>query len=500
MFRQTRDAFRRSAAKRNDESRDGELSWKVKYPTTVVVTPSKLSVWLNVRNPNWFYSQKLIVWCTVVLPCGERLAAALSTGTVSILSLKTGAIQHTLRAHKPRTIGERALVVLGNDTIASGGRDGKLVTWDTVRGKLVAEAATKSGIDVLAALSDQRLVSGRLNGAIVLYSHRNGRDLTEDARIPNAHNGRITDFAVCGTRLATASDDCTVGVWDTASLKRLAVLCGHAKEVCSVDMNRSFIVTSSLDRTVRMFSANADGYSCKGVFRFGFDHVCFMNVRSPSRIFIVTILDGNHLMLGTSHSVEIVHLSFATRTAEAKSFLTSHVILSATVLPRGLLALSGVQVGEYSGHDPVMIMDPRSEIRQLLRSHLAASSAGHGYQRYIASVARGQILAVEAWENLMEENASGTRNKANSNLRSVASARRVQTASADVSLHLKKKCTLLQSVSGKTDVKGVLLFVALARAYKVKGNLDLQKSLDRYLSLSRWTHHASVRLQDPATL
>jgi WD40 repeat protein len=59
----------------------------------------------------------------------------------------------------------------------------------------------------------------------------------------------------CGTRLATASSDTTVRVWDATSGREIKLLAAHRGPVCAVaySPDETLLATASWDRTVKVW-------------------------------------------------------------------------------------------------------------------------------------------------------------------------------------------------------------------------------------------------------
>jgi WD40 repeat protein len=183
--------------------------------------------------------------------------------------------------------------------VSGGFKDGKVATWNAASGERLDEAAAESGVVALAAIDSGRFVAGTKGGDVVFYTHHGGRGVEGAARIEGAHKGWIYDFALCGGRLATASDDKTAAVWGVDSRKRLARLSEHALAVESVDMNGRLVVTGSWDETVRVHDAER-GYYCTAVL----DWVHTYLVNS------VTTVGDDHILSGAyDHTVCVTQVS-----------------------------------------------------------------------------------------------------------------------------------------------------------------------------------------------
>lgn len=80
--------------------------------------------------------------------------------------------------------------------------------------------------------------------------------MTEVERVSGAHRDYVCDIAVCNPRFVTASGDSTVVGWDARTLTKLATLKGHMDRVACDPINEKWVVTGSLDKTVRLYTAH----------------------------------------------------------------------------------------------------------------------------------------------------------------------------------------------------------------------------------------------------
>ncbi|MEU5160060.1 hypothetical protein AB0G74_10685 [Streptomyces sp. NPDC020875] len=144
-------------------------------------------------------------------------------------------------------------------TLASAGRDGRIVLWDTWRRIRTATLSQHSTWLRTVAFSPdgRRLASGGDDGDVVLWDVLG---LKPTATL-SGHRGSVKSvaFSPDGRGLATAGDDGTVVLWDSANRRRLT-LTGHTGRVWSVEYDNSgrTVATAGADRTVRLWRA-ADG-------------------------------------------------------------------------------------------------------------------------------------------------------------------------------------------------------------------------------------------------
>jgi hypothetical protein len=272
---------------------------------------------------------------------------------VRVLTVATGALEHELDAHAGG-VGWRALATLGGDIIVSGGHDdGRVATWNAARGERLGEVAAGVGVRALAAIDSGRFVAGTKSGDVVFYTHHGGSGVEEAALIPGAHRGPVNDFAVCGGRLATASNDGTAAVWGVDSRKPLARLSGHGIYLNSVDMSNRLVVTASNDKTVRVYNAER-GYSCVAVL----DWIHTLPVN------FVCLIGADHI-LSASDDATVCVTELSSGAVVARTELNYFVNCAAT-LPDGRLDVCGRR-------GSATLIDAPAAAADILKAHGAAA-------------------------------------------------------------------------------------------------------------------------------
>jgi WD40 repeat protein len=146
------------------------------------------------------------------------------------------------------------LAALGGSVIASGDDFGIVQVWDEETGASLAGLYLAEGVWALGAIGSDRLVIGA-DCDMLFFSHANGKLSNLLHERTDAHDEEICDIAVYGDRMATASSDMTAKVWCAINLKQLAVLSGHTGSVQRIAFGELYVVTASLDQTVRVYGA-----------------------------------------------------------------------------------------------------------------------------------------------------------------------------------------------------------------------------------------------------
>jgi len=142
--------------------------------------------------------------------------------------------------------------------VLTAGDDGTVRLWDVSSGTIVA--SLDSGCPLTDAVFDGRgtaVVTMPKSGDAILWNPSTGRTLT--LRSSGVPRYRLLDatFDHAGKRVATASIDHSVRIWDTRTGAIDAILTGHAAYVTAIEFSPddSTVVTGSNDRSVRTWNA-----------------------------------------------------------------------------------------------------------------------------------------------------------------------------------------------------------------------------------------------------
>jgi WD40 repeat protein len=156
--------------------------------------------------------------------------------------------------------------------------------------------ALEDGPATSFAVRNNRVVTGHANGAVAVYDLDTKRRLYRFKR----NDARIWDVTFVGSedRVAAASHDWTVAIWETASESApTALLEGHesAVQAIAADPSGRWIASGGADHTVRIWSAERG--DLKRIYRNNSDFISALAF-SPSGSFLATgSLDGSMKLL-----------------------------------------------------------------------------------------------------------------------------------------------------------------------------------------------------------
>ncbi len=144
-------------------------------------------------------------------PDSERLASADTVGTIRVWDVEAGASLHELRGHEGGIWGAR---FGAPGQLVSGGRDGTVRLWDATTGSGRVLARPGGRVYVLDFHTSGRVGVPLADGSVQIFNTA-GRKLA----VMRGHKAEVNifRFSVDGKLAATASDDATVRLWETAT-------------------------------------------------------------------------------------------------------------------------------------------------------------------------------------------------------------------------------------------------------------------------------------------
>ena len=181
---------------------------------------------------------------------GNLLAVATANGDLTLRSLTGGAAPRGLKNPTGKPLA--SLVFLSDGRLVGATRGGGNFVWtpdrpDDVPGKVFGDRPIRS-----LAASEGRLAAGTDQGAILILA----KGVEGTATELTGHTSAVTSlrFSPDGKRLATASLDSTIRLWDVEHPEREPiVLTGHNGWIWAVDFTSrgQRLISGGADRTVR---------------------------------------------------------------------------------------------------------------------------------------------------------------------------------------------------------------------------------------------------------
>lgn len=274
------------------------------------------------------------VSCMEVLPGGDRAVTVTDVGKLRMSSVGDGKLLWEVDAHDACQWFGHTLALLGDRSVVScGWKDDRVRVWDLETGDALGDIHVGGGgVSTLVTIDRQRVAVGCESGDIIFCKQAERGRLEETARVAadDKHSCKITACSACGERLASASSDGMVAVWDLETQARLAELGGHNGAVTCVDMSDSIVVTGCVQAPhVRVFCA-ANNYSCVST-------IGAVDWVHDSWVHSVHILDSDRIM-SVSSDRTIAISAVESNEVDARVQLDSYP-LGTAVLPDGSIAV-----------------------------------------------------------------------------------------------------------------------------------------------------------------
>lgn len=201
----------------------------------------------------------------------QRLAVGCDDGAVHLHDAGTGASLESLASHQG---GVSALACTATGTLVSASVDRRVSSWDvanrwrlerTIGGPEHPEMLVDRVLALDFSRDGKRLASGgglvARSGELKIWNVADGRLLTEIA-VPHADTIFGVRFSPDGQRLATASADRFVKIFDAVSGRPLHVLTGHTAHVLGVSWNADgrLLVSGGADNVLKLWDADSGAY------------------------------------------------------------------------------------------------------------------------------------------------------------------------------------------------------------------------------------------------
>jgi serine/threonine protein kinase len=248
-------------------------------------------------------------------------SSAITTGTIakSVANLDPSLTQTAeIKAHDGAIEG---LALSGDGRlIVTTSREAELKIWSYDSHYQQGTIALEDGPATSLAVRNNRVVTGHSNGAVAIYDLDSKRRLFRFKR----NDARIWAVAFVGSedRVAAASHDWTVALWETASASApSAVLEGHenAVQAVAVDPSGQWIASGGADRAVRIWSSETR--DMRRLYRNNSDFISALAFSPDATMLATGSLDGTIKLLSMNsyrmqrvlggHNARITSLAFS---------------------------------------------------------------------------------------------------------------------------------------------------------------------------------------------
>ncbi len=239
--------------------------------------------------------------------------------------------------------------------IVTTSREPELKIWSYDSRYQQGAIALEDGPATSLAVRNNRVMTGHSNGAVAIYDLDTRRRLFRFKR----NDATIWAVAFLGSedRVAAASHDWTVAVWETASESApAAVLEGHenAVQALAVDPSGQWIASGGADRAVRVWSAETK--DTRRLYRNNSDFISALAFSPDGTMLATGSLDGTVKLLSmnsyrmqrtlSGHSARITSLAFSSSNDLVASASEDGVVrIRSLKRPRSFLPLTGLGSG-----------------------------------------------------------------------------------------------------------------------------------------------------------
>ncbi|AFY80081.1 WD40 repeat domain-containing protein [Oscillatoria acuminata] len=172
--------------------------------------------------------------------------------SLKVWDLDRGALLQTVPGNRS---GINALALLSGDRVISGGGDRAVNIWDIKGGDRLKSLENHSRwIEDLAVTPDQKLaISASADNTLIVWNIESGNKL----HILEGHTGPVNSVTLTpdGTQAISGSADGTVKIWNLEQGTLLQTLSGHTTEVKAVTLtpNGEQVISASLDGSVKVW-------------------------------------------------------------------------------------------------------------------------------------------------------------------------------------------------------------------------------------------------------
>ncbi len=194
---------------------------------------------------------------------GKMLASASRDDTVKIWNTTTGEEIHTFTGDKGHKEDVKSVSFNTDGTLASVSADNTVKLWDIKDRKLINtfegnQMGDIDVVDVTFSADSEILAFATTDNQVILKFKKNNQESKGREDVVIRNGVQSISLSPDGKRLASASNDWTVKLWDTQTGKRIRTFTAHTNDVQSVSFSHDskMLASASEDNTVKVWDTN----------------------------------------------------------------------------------------------------------------------------------------------------------------------------------------------------------------------------------------------------
>ena len=239
-------------------------------------------------------------WCLAVMPSGDRLLCGLSGGKIRMESF-AAATAAPLRTFAEHTSQVNAVVAMSATTFASASSDQTVRLWDAERS---ASTATLSGhggaVYDVVQLDERTLASASWDKTVAVWDTRTASRTASVA--VDAYANRLAPLRG-GSTVAVGLGFGAIELWELRASRKLGELRGHTDGVYGLtQLHDGRLASASGDKTVRIWDVAAQ--RCVGV------------ITAPNSLYCCCVTADGRLAVGCDDGNAYVYNVAAAMTSE----------------------------------------------------------------------------------------------------------------------------------------------------------------------------------------
>jgi WD40 repeat protein len=258
----------------------------------------------------------------------------------------------TLNGHNDWVL---CVIVLNNGDLASGGKDKKIIIWDSVTYGIKRWLSGHNGdVSALASLSNDDLISGSADTTIKIWNPNFGS--VKNTLI--GHTGLIRSLALLNNNtLASGSLDQTIKIWDLRYGQLKSTIRANGEVHCLTVLPNGYLASGQTNGEIRIFDPII-GNTLKHSFR-----PCISN----SRVAALKSMNSGELA-STCFNFDLN--TFAIQTWNSISFLSKANYTGHSSLVNDIVELPNGDLASASDDRTIKIWDRNTgEMKKTLRHH-----------------------------------------------------------------------------------------------------------------------------------